>query len=84
MAADIEASTEHVIEQSARNEAVMAFERLTCVGRDTAVVLAREVLCRDFRDRRSIAAFAGLTPSPHFSNPARVADGPVIILAASA
>jgi transposase len=25
------------------------------------------VLCRDFRDRRSIAAFAGLTPSPYSS-----------------
>ena len=34
---------------------------------ETAVVLTREVLCRDFRDRRSIAAFAGLTPSPYSS-----------------
>ena len=30
-------------------------------------MLAREVLCRDFRDRRSVAAFAGLTPSPYSS-----------------
>jgi transposase len=44
-----------------------ALERLTCMGRETAVVLVREVLCRDFRDRRSIASFAGLTPSPYSS-----------------
>lgn len=48
-------------------DAATMLERLTCVGRETAVVLAREVLCRDFRDRRSIAAFAGLAPSPYSS-----------------
>jgi transposase len=52
-------------EQSLDTAAVL--EKLTCIGRETAVVLAREVLCRDFRDRRSIAAFAGLTPSPYSS-----------------
>src|SRR4051794_39350735 len=44
-----------------------ALERLTCMGRETAVVLVREVICRDFRDRRSLAAFAGLTPNPYCS-----------------
>ena len=44
-----------------------ALERLTCIGRETAVVLTREVLCRGFRDRRSIAAFTGLSPSPYSS-----------------
>lgn len=48
-------------------DAAAMLEKLTCVGRETAVVLTREVLCRDFRDRRSIAAFAGLTPSPYSS-----------------
>jgi transposase len=48
-------------------DVVAVLQKLTCVGRETAVVLAREVLCRDFRDRRSIAAFAGLTPSPYSS-----------------
>lgn len=67
MAATAEASTEQAIEQSASDEAARTLETLTCVGRETAVVLAREVLCRDFRDRRSIAAFAGLTPSPYSS-----------------
>lgn len=52
--------------EQSRDAAAM-LERLTCVGRETAVALAREVLCRDFRDRRSIAAFAGLTPSPYSS-----------------
>jgi transposase len=49
------------------DSAAQVLTKLTCIGRDTAVVLAREVLCRDFRDRRSIAAFAGLTPSPYSS-----------------
>ncbi len=31
------------------------------------MVLVREVLCRGFRDRRSLTAFAGLTPSPYSS-----------------
>lgn len=67
MAGSTEAPAEQAMEQSPSNEAVAAMERLICVGRETAVVLAREVLCRDFRDRRSIAAFAGLTPSPYSS-----------------
>jgi transposase len=37
------------------------------VGRETAVVLSGEVLCRRFGDRRSLAAFAGLAPSPSSS-----------------
>jgi len=65
MAATAGASAEQVIGQSASDEAARTLEKLTCVGRETAVVLAREVFCRDFRDRRSIAAFAGLTPSPY-------------------
>jgi transposase len=67
MAATAGNSAEQAIGQSASDAAVRTLEKLTCVGRETAVVLAREVLCRDFRDRRSIAAFAGLTPSPYSS-----------------
>jgi transposase len=51
--------------EPAASDAVTMLEKLSCVGRETAVVLAREVLCRDFRDRRSLAAFAGLTPCPY-------------------
>ncbi|WP_165820441.1 IS110 family transposase [Microvirga sp. KLBC 81] len=48
-------------------DVVTMLEKLTCVGRKTAVVLTRDVLCRDFRDRRSLAAFAGLTRCPFSS-----------------
>jgi transposase len=50
-----------------RPDQVAELEKLTCIGRETAVVLVREVLCREFRDRRSLAAFSGLTPSPYSS-----------------
>ena len=46
---------------------IASLGRLSCVGEETAAVLAREVLCRDFHDRRSLAAFTGLTPSPYSS-----------------
>jgi transposase len=54
-------------EAAPTSDVVTTLEKLTCVGRETAVVLAREVLCRGFRDRRSLAAFAGLTPCPYSS-----------------
>jgi transposase len=50
-----------------RRDQEAALEKLTCIGRETAVVLVREVLCRNFKDRRSLAAFSGLTPSPYSS-----------------
>lgn len=56
-------------------DVVTMLEKLTCVGRETAVVLAREVLCRDFRDRRSLASFAGLTPCPYNSGRLRHEQG---------
>ncbi|MDF2687317.1 MAG: family transposase [Microvirga sp.] len=61
--------------EPAASDAVTMLEKLTCVGRETAVVLAREVLCRDFRDRRSLAAFAGLTPCPYSSGRLRHEQG---------
>ena len=54
---------------------VEALENVVCMGRETAVVLAREVFCRDFQDRRSLAAFAGLTPSPYSSGRLRHEQG---------
>jgi transposase len=48
-------------------DAVIALEALVCVGRETAVVLVRELFCRGFGDRRSLAAFTGLAPSPYSS-----------------
>ena len=52
---------------AAAEEAVTALEALVCVGRETAAVLVREVFCRGFGDRRSLAAFTGLAPSPYSS-----------------
>ena len=48
-------------------DAIITLEALVCVGRETAAVLAREVFCRGFSDRRSLAAFTGLAPSPYSS-----------------
>jgi transposase len=58
LAATIDAGTEG---------AVTALEALVWVGRETAAVLVREVFCRGFGDRRSLAAFTGLAPSPYSS-----------------
>ena len=58
LAATVDAGTEG---------AVTALEALVCVGRETAAVLVREVFCRGFGDRRSLAAFTGLAPSPYSS-----------------
>ena len=48
-------------------DAIITLEALVCVGRETAAVLVREVFCRGFGDRRSLAAFTGLAPSPYSS-----------------
>lgn len=60
--AQVEAALAPTDTAKAGEAAAIVLEKLTCVGRETAVVLSREVFCRDFRDRRSLAAFAGLTP----------------------
>jgi transposase len=65
--AQVEAALAPSDTAKAGEAAAIVLEKLTCVGRETAVVLSREVFCRDFRDRRSLAAFAGLTPSPYSS-----------------
>jgi transposase len=65
--AEVETALVRSAEPIEGEKTTMLLEKLTCVGRETAAVLTREVLCRDFRDRRSLAAFAGLTPSPYSS-----------------
>jgi transposase len=60
---------------NAEEATAMLLEKLTCVGRETAVVLSREVFCREFRDHHSLAAFAGLTPSPYTSGRLRHDQG---------
>jgi hypothetical protein len=56
--AEVEAALTPSHEQNPSDAMAILLERLTCVGRETAVVLTREVLCSDFRDGRSVAAFA--------------------------
>ena len=52
--AQVEAALAPSDTANAEEAIAMALEKLTCVGRETAVVLSREVFCRDFRDRRSL------------------------------
>ncbi|MBM9595084.1 IS110 family RNA-guided transposase [Roseitranquillus sediminis] len=42
-------------------------ERLRGIGRHSALLLASEVYVRSFRNRRHLASYLGLTPSPHAS-----------------
>lgn len=65
----------HIAGSNANEAAVILLEKLTGIGRETAVVLTREVFCRDFRDRRGVAAFAGLAPSPYRSGRLRHEQG---------
>jgi transposase len=69
----IEAERDQVVAPSTRaqeaapdREAKMIRLLVTLVGLglETATTLVREVLCRPFRDRRAVAAFAGLTGTP--------------------
>ncbi len=41
-----------------------ALARLRGIGANDALLLSAEVLCRDFRNRRELASFAGLAPVP--------------------
>jgi transposase len=38
---------------------------LKAIGRTTAETLAREILVRDFKNRRQVGSYSGLTPSPY-------------------
>ena len=69
MSADAEELAGQVLEQTASDEAVTALEKLTCVGRELS---SRRERCSAaiFRNRRSLGAFAGLTPSPYQQWPA--------------
>ena len=49
--------------------------RLQGVGPNDALVLAHEVFCREFRNRRQLAGWAGLAPAPWTSGEARRVQG---------
>jgi transposase len=78
----IEESRERQLEAAAsavpsNTPAAMALRlsRIIGVGVETADMLVHEVFCRDFRDRRAIARYAGLTGSPDESGSRRREKG---------
>ena len=44
-----------------------SLRRLIAIGPETSTVLANEVFYRQFKSRRHLAGYVGLTPSPHMS-----------------
>ena len=45
--------------------------RLRGIGPETATILVREIFYRDFENRRQLASYAGLTPTPFMSGAVR-------------
>ena len=52
---------------AAQAERTLGLRRLLAVGPETSTVLANEVFFRRFENRRRLAAYVGLAPSPHMS-----------------
>lgn len=46
----------------------LSLRRLLAVGPETSTVLANEVFFRQFENRRQLASYVGLAPSPHMSS----------------
>jgi transposase len=46
---------------------VRSLRRLIAIGPETSTTLANEVFYRRFKNRRQLAGYVGLTPSPHMS-----------------
>jgi transposase len=72
--AEVEAMREAALEaepagpaEAARVERTLALRRLLAVGPETSTVLGNEVFFRRFENRRQLAAYVGLAPSPHMS-----------------
>ena len=57
------------------NAMVLMLERITGLGIETAEQLVREMLSREFRDRKAVARYAGLTGSPDESGSKRREKG---------
>jgi transposase len=51
----------------ARVARTLALRRLVAVGPESSTVLGNEVFFRHFENRRQLAAYVGLAPSPHMS-----------------
>jgi transposase len=72
--AEVEAAREAALKaepaepaEAARVERTLALRRLLAVGPETSTVLGSEVFFRRFENRRQLAAYVGLAPSPHMS-----------------
>jgi transposase len=66
-----EAERDAIVAEPAADDADAAKVMLLCklggIGTELATVLVREALYRSFANRREVAAYAGLTPSPYAS-----------------
>ena len=74
--AEVEAVRDEVCAASEAGDPIIhALLRLRGIGPNLAVVLAREVFYRDFPNRRALAGFVGLAPSPYDSGAKRGDQG---------
>ena len=76
---EVEAERDALLEQGAsRGSAearILTLSKLKGVGRTAAAVLVREVFHRDFANRRQVASFLGLAPSPWSSGTTNAEQG---------
>jgi transposase len=75
MLAEVEAVRDHACATATTDDPIHALLQLRGIGPNIATVLAREVFYRDFRNRRALANFIGLAPSPYDSGAKRSDQG---------
>ena len=64
-----------VVEPNRLQRMILTLARVVGVGVETATVIVYEVFSRQFRDRRALAAFVGLTGTPYDSGGSRTEQG---------
>jgi transposase len=71
----VEAERDAAVAMPAADDAdaakIALLSKLGGIGTELASVLVREALYRSFANRREVAAYTGLTPSPHASGDSR-------------
>jgi transposase len=68
--AEVEAERDAIVPDPAACDQALAMTqlmRLRGVGPEIATILAREAFYRNFANRKAVASYAGLTPSPYMS-----------------
>ena len=73
--AERDALVEQGANQGSAEARILALSKLKGIGRTAAAVLVREVFHRDFANRRQVASFFGLAPSPWSSGTTNVEQG---------